>query len=118
MKFTSLKDMAKGISEAPGWDRKKLAKHLGVDYVTVCRWTSGAVTTTNHDNMEELMRLYMEICKNSADEWGEESGDYKHQDYYIPEGSSATIYHTGNITIINHGILRIVSAEEDKKQDN
>jgi len=109
----TLKELVLNIVEAPGWTRKKLAKHLGTSYVTVCRWTAGEVTETSHANIEELTRLYMEICKNDTGEWGEESGDYQ-----VPEGQTATVYHTGTITIVNHGIVRVITRDNVEEDSN
>jgi len=84
-----------------GYDRKKLAEELGVDYVTVCRWANGSSCSTRHEIAQRLTDLWMRLIRE-----GHVTDDVS-EEYVVGEGESLDVTGAGHIRIYNYGVLRI-----------
>jgi len=108
----TLQQMTRSIVSSPMWDRKRLAKRVGVDYVTVCRWTAGLVTTTTHQNMEKLTAIWLDLCRDEEQDLETGEGEY-----HVGQGETQDVDagSVGQITIINYGVVRIIRREDEKE---
>lgn len=104
-----LQRLVNGILELPDWDRHRLARELGVEYATVCRWANGTVKQAQYEYARRLQRLWERLADD-----GSVATDESERVYDVDQGERMTVTPgSGGVKIINYGVVRIIVRNAD-----